>query len=130
MRILWLAMFMSVVLYYGLTFFVGPSGEIQPNPTLTLVLIGVGLSATLISFPIKNSLLTRAVEQQKVQLVQQGYIVALALTELPGLLGLLDYFMTGDRYYQILFLISAAAQLLHFPRREHVINASAKRPIS
>ena len=130
MRILWMAMFLSVVFYYVLTFYWGPSEDAQPNPTLTLILIGVALSTALISFFVKNLLLARAVEQQNVQLVQQAYIVALALTEVPGLLGLLDYLMTGDRYYPILFLISAGAQLLHFPRREHIINASAKRPIA
>ena len=32
MRILWMAMFLSVVLYYGLTFFLGPSEEVDVAP--------------------------------------------------------------------------------------------------
>jgi len=122
-------MFISIVLYYGLTFFVTPSGNTDPNSTLFLILVVIALSITMISFLVKNRLLSRAIEQHNVQLVQQAYIVALALTEVAALLGLLYFFMTGDRYYPILFVIAACGQLLHFPRREHVINASTSIPL-
>src|SRR5215216_4906251 len=126
---LWIALLLSIGMYYVFTLFVGRPENVEPNDTLFLVLVFIALSTTLISFPIKNRLLNRAVEQQQVQLVQQGYIVAWALSEVAALLGVLDFFMTGDRYYYILFIIGACGQLLHFPRREHVVNASAKSPI-
>ena len=129
MRTLWIAMFMSIGFYYAFTFFVSRPEDVEPNNTLFLVLVAVGLSTTFISFPIKNKLISQAIEQQHVPLVQQAYIVAWALSEIPALLGLLDFFMTGNRYFYVLFLISVIAQLLHFPRREHVINASFKKPI-
>jgi hypothetical protein len=129
MRTLWIAMFLSIGLYYVLTLFTGRSEDINPNSTLSLTLVGGALLTTLISFPIKNRLLTRAVEQQQVQLVQQGYVVAWALTEVAALLGLLDFFLTGNRYYYILFIIAACGQLFHFPRREPVINARFKSPM-
>jgi hypothetical protein len=62
-------------------------------------------------------------------MVQQAYIVAWAITEVGGLLGVLDFFTTGDRYYYLLFMIAALGQLLHFPRREHMLNAWGKSPI-
>jgi magnesium-transporting ATPase (P-type) len=126
MRTLWIAMFSSLGVYYVFTFFVERSQAITPNRTLSLVLVGVALLTTLISFPIKNKLLTRAAEQQQVQLVQQGYIVAWAITEVAALLGLLDFFLTGNRYYYLLFIIAACGLLLHAPRREHVMNAGFK----
>lgn len=129
MRTLWIAMLMSIGAYYAFTFFVGRPEGVEPNNTMFLVLVGIALSTTLISFPIKNKLISQAIEQQHVPLVQQGYIVAWALSELPALLGLLDFFMTANRYFYVLFLIAVFAQLLHFPRREHVINASFKKPI-
>jgi hypothetical protein len=129
MRTLWIAMFLSIGVYYVFTFFAGRSEDINPNNTLSLTLVGGALLITLISFPIKNRLLTRAVEQQQVQLVQQGHVVAWALTEVAALLGLLDFFLTGNRYYYILFIIAACGQLLHFPRREPVINALFKSPM-
>jgi hypothetical protein len=130
MRTLWIAMFLSIGVYYVFTFFAGRSEDINPNSTLSLTLVGGALLITLISFPIKNGLLTRAVEQQQVQLVQQGYVVTWALTEVAALLGLLDFFLTGNRYYYVLFIIAGCGQLLHFPRREPVINAWFKSPMS
>jgi hypothetical protein len=124
-RILWFALFISVGLYYGLTFFM-PRAENAPNATLFLVLLAVSVTTTLASFIIKNNFLSRASQQQQIQLVQQGYVVACALSELPALLGLLDYFATGNDYYYVLFIIAALGMLLHFPRRDHVLNAAYK----
>lgn len=129
MRTLWIAMIMSIGFYYAFTFFVPRREDVEPNSMLFYVLIGIALATALISFPIKNKLINKAIEQQHVPLVQQSYIVAWALSEIPALLGLLYFFMTGNRYFYVLFLIAVLAQLLHFPRREHVINASFKRPI-
>lgn len=129
MRTIWIAMFMSIGLYYALTLFVTRPEDAEPNSTLLLVLIAIALSTTLIAFPIKNKLINQAVEQQHVPLVQQGYIVAWALSEVPALLGLIDFFMAGNRYFYVLFFIAVFALVLHFPRREHVINASFKKPI-
>jgi hypothetical protein len=128
-RTLWIALFLSIGLYYGLTVFVGPREDIEPNQMLSVILAGIGLSTVLVSFPIKSKLLSRAVEQQQVQLVQQGYIVAWALTEGAAILGLLDFFITGNRYYYFLFIIAALGQLLHYPRHDHVASASPKNPI-
>ena len=124
MRVLWFSLLMSIVMYYLLTIFVARTGDAQPNSTLFLVLVGIALSTTLFSFLVKSKLIDRAVELQQVARVQQAYIVALALCEVAALLGLLDYFATGDRYYYVLFIIALLGELLHFPQREHVINAS------
>ena len=63
-RMLWLALFMSVGLYYSVTFFV-PRSENAPNDTLFLVLLIVSIAIVRVSFNIKNSFLTRAEEQQR-----------------------------------------------------------------
>ena len=130
MRTLWIGMISSIVAYFVFTLFVGRSADHELNPTLTLILLGVAVAAVLISFPLKSKLLNRAVEQQQTPLVQQAYIVAWAVTEVGALLGLLDFFTTGDQYYFVLFIVAALGQLLHFPRREDILNATAKRPIS
>jgi multisubunit Na+/H+ antiporter MnhG subunit len=129
MRTIWSAMLMSIGFYYAFTFFAKRPENVEPNSTLFLVLVGIAVSTVLLSFPVKNKLISQAIEQQHVPLVQQAYIVAWALSEVPALLGLLDFYLTGDRYFYVLFLIAVFAQLLHFPRREHVINASFKKPI-
>ena len=129
MRTLWMGMILSILGYFVLTLFAGRSEDLEPNPTLSLILLAVAASAALVSFPLKSKLLNRAIEQQQVPMVQQAYIVAWAITEVGGLLGVLDFFTTGDRYYYLLFMIAALGQLLHFPRREHMLNAWGKSPI-
>lgn len=123
-RTLWIALFGSIAGYFVLTIFVKPSEETTPNPTLSLVLLFVGISTTLISFLIKNKLLSRAVDQQQVALVQQAYVVGWAMSEVAALLGVVDYFVSGNRHYYLLLIISALGLLLQFPRRASVENAA------
>ena len=128
-RTLWIAMLLSIAAYFALTLFKGRAEGVEPNPRLSLILLGVGVASALISFPIKAKLLNRAIELQRVQMVQQTYIVAWAINEVAALLGLLDFFATGDRYYFVLFIVGALGQLLHAPRREDIVNAFGKTPI-
>jgi hypothetical protein len=125
-RILWLVLVLSVGMYYVFTALADRPKDHSPNNTLFIALLAIALSTTLLSFPLKSMLLKKATEQQQTGLVQQAYVVALALCEVPALLGLIDFFLTANRYYYSLLIISTCAQLLHFPRREHVINASFK----
>lgn len=124
MRVIWIALIMSIGGYFVLTLFAHKSEDVQPNPMLSLILLVIAVSTTLMSFLIKGKLLSKAIEQGQVQQVQQAYVVAWAVMEVGALLGVLDYFMTTNRYYYALFLIALCGQLLHFPRSEHVENAS------
>ena len=124
MRTLWIALMLSFGMYYVFTIVAERRGNTTPNNTLFLVMLAIGVITTLLSFPIKNRFLTKATDQQNVPLVQQGYVMAWALCEVSALLGMVDFFVTGNRYYYSLFILGACGQLLHFPRREHVINAS------
>lgn len=130
MRTLWLAMLGSLAGYYVLTIFVERPEANEPNSTLFLAFSAIALSAVLISFLVKSKLLSRAIDQQNPQLVQQAYIIAWALCEVGGLLGVLDYFSTADRHYYVPLMIAAAGQLLHFPRREDVMNAAFQSPLA
>ena len=126
MRTLWFAMLMSIVMWYVFTLFAHRPADAAPNNTLFLVLVSAALLTTVISFVVKSSLLNKAVDQQKPLLVQQAYVVAYAITEVGGLLAILDFFLTGDRYYYVMLIIAACGILLHVPKREHLVNASFK----
>lgn len=126
MRILWLSLLFSLGGFFLLTVLQKPREDITPNPTLSLILLLLGVSTTLISFLVKSRLLTRAVDQQQVPLVQQAYVTAWAVNESAALLGVIDFFVTGHPHYYILLIISALGLLLHFPRREPVMNAAFK----
>lgn len=123
-RILWLVLLVNVGLFYLLTNFADRPENLQPNSTLSLALLAAGVSTTLVSFLIKNRLINQAIEQRQLERVQQGYIVAWAMCEVAALLGLLDFFLTNDSYFYVLFIIGALGELLQFPRREHFENAS------
>ena len=123
-RILWLALLFSVGLYYLFTIVAGRPENLEANNTVSLALLAVGVSTTLVSFLVKNKLINRAIEQRQVQQVQQGYVIAWAMCEVSALLGLMDFFLTSDRYFYVLFIIAALSELLHYPRREHFENAS------
>jgi hypothetical protein len=124
MRVMWIALILNVGLFFGLTLFKQRPEDVEPHSMLSLILIVIAASTTLVSFLIKGKLLTKAIDQSEVPQVQQAYVVAWAVTEVAALLGLLDYYMTADRYYYVPFLIALCGQLLHFPRSEHVVNAS------
>ena len=127
MRILWLALLMTIVMYYVFTLFVGRPADRAPNTTVFLVLVSAAVLTVLISFPIKNALLKKATDQQQVPLVQQAYVIAWAVTEVAGLLAILDFFLTGDRYYYVMLIIAGCGHILHAPKREHLVNASFER---
>jgi hypothetical protein len=126
LRTLWIALVMSVVMYYAFTRFQGPRENVTPNNSLSLAFIAIGVSTILISFFVKSKLLTRAIDQQQVPMVQQAYIVAWAIAEVPALLGFVDFLTTGNPYYYVPMIIAVVGQLLHFPRREHVEQAAFK----
>lgn len=126
-RTLWFALFASVGCYYVLTLFTGnPHEDVSPNRRLFYALAALGSLLAIVSIPIKQKYLTQSVYQQRVELVQTGYVLAWALTEVAALLGLLDFFLTGNRHYYVLFIIAACGHLLNFPRRQHLLDASFK----
>jgi hypothetical protein len=125
-RILWIALLLSIGNFFVFTVLAKPEGNLTPNPTLSLILLGVGIVTTLTSFLVRNILLTRAMNQQQPPLVQQAYVAGWAVNEVAALLGVADRFVTGHPHYYILLIISALGLLLQFPRREHVLNAAFK----
>lgn len=129
-RIVWMALLVNIGLFYFLTRAAGRPENIEPNDTLSLTLLAAGVSTVLVSFLVKSKLIGRAIEQRQVQQVQQGYIVAWAMSEVAALLGLLDFFITSDPYFYALFIIAALGELFHFPRREHFENASFNPPVN
>ena len=121
--ILWFAMCISLIMYL-VFIYVDPVAP-APNPKLTLLLNTVGVIPVAASFLIKQILLAKAVNAQQVQQVHSAYIVSFALCEVSGLLALMDYRLTGSKYYYVGFAIGEIGLLLHFPRRQHLVDASS-----
>ena len=78
----------------------------------------------LASFLVKQRLLSRAVGEQRPELVTNAYVVGFALSEAAGVLGLASAFVAGGGFFYILFLVAAVGLLLHFPRRDDLAAAA------
>jgi len=129
MLILWFALLMSVVMYFVFLQVAASSiasPENPPDSRLVLVINALGVVFVLASFVVKRKLLERSVEKQDVLLVQKALVFACALCEVTALLGLLERFIFGNREYYLLFILAAAGDLFHFPRRSQLEAASYK----
>jgi hypothetical protein len=124
---IWFALLSSVGTFFFVTLFIpGSAGDdVDTNGTLTLALAAVGILMVIVSFIVKQKIVAQAAVKRDLKLVQTGYIVALALCEMAALPGLILYVVLGARHYYLLFIISALGVILHLPRREHLLNASA-----
>jgi hypothetical protein len=125
--ILWCAIFLSIPIYYVFSIVEPtPDGVAHQNRTLTIILASAGLLSVVVSHLVKQKYLNHSVAQQSIALFQVAYVVGFALSEVPALLGLLDHFVTGNRYYYVLFIIATIGMALHFPRRDHLLAACYK----
>lgn len=123
--ILWFAICMAVLMFLVLVQFTPtqPSGNIR----LSLILISIAIVPTGISFLFKQRWLEQGINEQKVERVHTAYVLAWALCEVSALLGLLDHFLNGSHYYFVGFVFAGLGLLLHFPRKQHLWDASRRQ---
>lgn len=122
--ILWFAMCMSQLMFLVLVQFTPqpPTGNVR----LSLILNSLAVVPVAISFLVKQRMLELGINEQKVEQVHTAYVVSWALSEVAGLLGLLDHFLNGSRYYYVGFMFAGFGLLLHFPRKQHLLDASQR----
>jgi len=123
--ILWFALTTSVLMY--LLFVQMTTVIVNPNQKLSLALNTLGLVPVALSLLIKQKLLDRSVGEQRLDLVQVAYVISFAFCEVPALLGLVDHFVTGSKYYIVGFSVAGLGMLLHFPLKKTLIAASYKQ---
>ena len=120
--ILWVGLCMSLIIYLAFIHFMPTVSA--PNKKLTLLLNTAGLVPVATSFLIKQVLIGKAIESQRVEQVHAAYIVSWALCEVAGLLGFFDNRATGSKYYYVGFAIAGMGMLAHFPRKQPLVDAS------
>jgi hypothetical protein len=139
LRTIWAALLGSVCLYALVGYvaspptlswrsfgFAGEGGSLALGLTAAgLYLVGL-LSSVGLSQLLLRSFLRRAEAEQNPALVQTGFIVALAVCEAGGLLGLAVLFLTKSWMAFLLMGISAMMIGLLYPRREQVAAAGYK----
>ena len=124
---LWFAICISLVMFLILIHF-SPVTTVE-NRQLTLVLNSLALVPFALSFLLKQRGLAKSVDAQRLDLVQTAYVLAFALCESSALLGLLNHFANGSKYYYLAFIIGGLGLLSHFPQKRHVVNASSYRQL-
>lgn len=131
MLVIWFAFLSTVGLYFVVSQLVPrPEVDSGTNKMLTVILTALGTLMVVVSFVIKQRFLNQSHEQQKVGLVQTGFIVAIAMCEAGALFGLVDLLTTGNRYYFVVMIIAALGMLAHFPRRNHLLAAGYKNQLN
>ena len=134
--ILWFAICMSVLMFLVLVQFTPV--QIKPgqstcsvclsnNLRLSLILNSFAIVPIGISFLVKQRILGQAIASQRIDLVQTAYVAAFALCEVSALLGVADHFINGSRYYYVGFIFAGLGLLLHFPRKQHLLDASQQQ---
>ena len=121
--VLWFAICLPVLIFLAIIY-LSPV-VIAENRQLTLVLNSLGIMPVALSFLLKQKLLAKSIETQRLDLVQSAYVVSLALCQSSALLGLVDHFSTGSNYYYFSFAIAGLGLLLHFPQKQNLVNASS-----
>ena len=116
---------MTVVLYLFLIWMT-PKPPDPEKSSLAIVLSALSVVPVAISFYVKSTILARARETQDLPKVQQGYVSGFALSEIAVLLGVMIHFVTGSPYAFVAIAIGTAGLLLHFPRKQHLIDATFK----
>jgi len=128
--VLWFALLTSIGMYFLFSLF-GPAATAddpgQGSGPLFFTLTALGVLLVILSFAVKRKLLERSVETQNISLVQKSLVIACAMCEGSALLGLLERFVIGNRYYYLLFVFAAVGIGLHFPRRIQLQAASYRR---
>jgi hypothetical protein len=138
MRIIWASFLMTVGIYALIAYFARPSDESPVSASeslgigasaggfsvLMLVLFALGLTTVVASFLVKQAFAQRAVREQNTAVLQTGFILSVVLCEMAALFGLVGLFADGNPAAYLLFVVSAAGLVLHFPRREDVEAAS------
>jgi hypothetical protein len=124
--IIWGFLFMSVVGFAVMTILI-PSAAHGDDRVLALVLVAASFSTLVVSLVLKRTFLAQSVAKQDVALVIKAYIVALALCESAGLFGLMIHLVTGSVYFFFAFGFSLLGMALHFPKKQHLLDASFKK---
>jgi hypothetical protein len=129
----WFALMTSVGLYFLVAHFQAPAVDdiaSTTNRTLNMILGALALLLVAASFLVRRVLLSKSVQQQSFPLVLQAHIVAWAMCEVCGVLGLVSRFIAGYRQYYVLMLLAVLGIALQFPARAHLLAASPNIPLN
>ena len=123
LSIIWLAILASVIGIFVITRVLGPMPSVLTF--IFWILFAIGIANFGASFLLKRLLVNQAVTKRKPELVRGAYLIAFALCESIGLLGLVAHLITGVEQYYFFFVLSGFGILIHKPQRDDILSASS-----
>ena len=115
--IMWVGMVSTLPLYYFITTVIKPA-QSDPNSPLIVPMLAAAVLLLLLSFYVKARFGAREGQARSLGAARTAYILSLVCTEIPALLGIIIYVLTGWPKNWVLFLISAIGYVLNFPKRD------------
>lgn len=125
--VLWFAMIATIGVFLMFAWFLRRRGTDMveaTNSVFVITLFVIALLVVVASFAVKQKLLRQSFDRQDLGMVQSAQIVACALCEAAALMGVVVALVTGYDKFYLFMIIAAVGDLLHFPRREHLLAAS------
>lgn len=138
MTIVWLVLLFSQVALFGFAYsFAGPEmaanaadGLLGKNPPIIIGAVFLAFTNLALSFFMRRRSLEQAVAEQNFKHLQTGLIVACALCESISLIGMVLAFAFAYPYFYLWFALGILGIFLHFPRRKHLLDATAKKIVA
>ena len=133
--ILWSVVLMSQFIFLAVVFIVKPEllkfdfskPLLDENAVLIIALAFFGVINLVLSFVIRAQFAKMAIAEQNVSLLQQGIIIGLAFSESVGIFGVILAFIDNYQYFFIWNALAILAIILHFPRRQNLLDVTYKR---
>lgn len=134
LSLVWLAIFVSQVLFVVIVYFVKPDifapgtsrSNVNQTPEIVLGLAALAIVLLISSFAVKYFLMREAVKSQSIAMVFVSTIVGCSLCEAVSLFGVLAAFVADYPYFFAFSIGGIVGTFLHCPRRSDVYAASFK----
>jgi F0F1-type ATP synthase membrane subunit c/vacuolar-type H+-ATPase subunit K len=131
--VIWFALLMSQVLFFGLIWFIKPEIVSAPylsaeslrdvlgrQPLITLVFAGSALIFFLLSQAIGRQHMRRAVRDRDASCIQTGLVIGCALSEISSILGVILALLFNHPYFYLWIALGTLGVLMNFPRRSNL----------
>ena len=133
--VIWFALLNSQILLLVVLYFTRPEifrfdfskPLLDENSTMVIVLAVLAVLTFLLSFVLRKKFINQAINEQKKELVQTTVVIGCALCESISLFGFVLVFALNYQYFFLWFAFGILGIILHFPRRDNLIDASYKR---
>ena len=133
--LVWFALLNSQLLLLVVLYFTRPEifrfnfskPLLDENSVMVIVLAVLAVSTFLLSIVLRRRFLNQAISEQKVEFVLTAIIIGCSLCEAISLFGFVLVFILNYQYFFLWFALGILGMILHFPRRDNLIDATYKR---